>query len=59
MLLICGILTYVGLLQELETETYLGDRVAELGVPLVAALLICYIGAVVSPSPRRPASSAR
>ena len=48
MLLICGIVTYVGLLQELETETYLGDRVAELGVPLIAALLICYIGAVVS-----------
>ena len=47
-LLICGIVTYVGLLQELETETYLGDRVAALGVPLIAALLICYIGAVVS-----------
>ena len=47
-LLICGIVTYVGLLQELETGTYLGDRVAALGLPLVAALLICYIGAVVS-----------
>ncbi len=47
-LLICGIVTYVGLLQELETETYLGDAVAALGLPMLAALLICYIGAIVS-----------
>lgn len=47
-LLICGIVTYVGLLQELDTPGYLGDAVSQLGLPLVAALLICYIGAVVS-----------
>ena len=47
-LLICGIVTYVGLLQELDTPGYLGDAVSELGLPLVAALLICYIGGVVS-----------
>jgi di/tricarboxylate transporter len=47
-LLICGIVTYVGLLQELETPDYLGEAVSRLGLPLVAALLICYIGAVVS-----------
>lgn len=47
-LLICGIVTFVGLMQEIDTPGYLGDRVASLGVPLLAALLICYIGAVVS-----------
>jgi Na+/H+ antiporter NhaD/arsenite permease-like protein len=47
-LLICGIVTFVGLMQELDTPGWLGANVAKLGVPLVAALLICYIGGVVS-----------
>jgi Na+/H+ antiporter NhaD/arsenite permease-like protein len=47
-LLICGIVTFVGLMQEIDTPGWLGANVAELGVPLVAALLICYIGGVVS-----------
>lgn len=47
-LLICGIVTYVSLLQRLDTPGYLGDQVASIGLPLVAALLICYIGGVVS-----------
>jgi Na+/H+ antiporter NhaD/arsenite permease-like protein len=47
-LLICGIVTYVGLMEEIDTPGYLGDAVASLGAPLIAALLICYIGAVVS-----------
>ncbi|RBP62024.1 UIT1 family transporter [Brevibacterium sanguinis] len=47
-LLICGIVTYVELMQRLGTIDWLGGQVAELGAPLVAALLICAIGAVVS-----------
>ena len=47
-LLICGIVTYVNLLQEIGTITFLGDQVAKIGVPLLAALVICYIGASVS-----------
>jgi Na+/H+ antiporter NhaD/arsenite permease-like protein len=47
-LLICGIVTFVGLMQELDTPGWLGANVAELAVPLIAALLICYIGGVVS-----------
>jgi Na+/H+ antiporter NhaD/arsenite permease-like protein len=47
-LLICGIVTFVGLMQELDTPGWLGANVAELGAPLIAALLICYIGGVVS-----------
>lgn len=47
-LLLGGMLTFVGVLQEAGTIDYVSDGVAGLGVPLVAALLICYIGAVVS-----------
>ena len=47
-LLICGIVTFVGLMQEIDTPGWLGDNVAQLGAPMLAALLICYIGAVVS-----------
>jgi di/tricarboxylate transporter len=47
-LLVCGIVTYVNLMQENGTIDWLGESVAAIGVPLVAALLICYIGGVVS-----------
>jgi di/tricarboxylate transporter len=47
-LLIGGIVTYVNLLQAQGVVDWLGERVAEVGAPLVAALLICLIGAVVS-----------
>lgn len=47
-LLICGMLTFVGVLEEAGTIKFVSDGVAQLGMPLVAALLICYIGAVVS-----------
>jgi di/tricarboxylate transporter len=47
-LLIGGIVTYVNLLQDQGVVDWLGERVAEVGAPLVAALLICLIGAVVS-----------
>ena len=47
-LLICGILTYVGVLQTMGTIKWAGNSVADVGAPLIAALLICYIGAIVS-----------
>jgi di/tricarboxylate transporter len=47
-LLICGMLTYVGVLQEMGTIDYAGNAVGSIGIPLLAALLICYIGALVS-----------
>lgn len=47
-LLIGGIVTYVTLLQNQGVVDWLGDAVADVGSPLVAALLICLIGAVVS-----------
>ncbi|MDA0179375.1 SLC13 family permease [Solirubrobacter phytolaccae] len=47
-LLICGIVMYVSLLEEMGTITWVGDQVADVGTPLLAALLICFIGAAVS-----------
>ena len=47
-LLVGGIVTYVTLLQDQGTVDWLGEQVAGVGAPLLAALLICLIGAVVS-----------
>jgi di/tricarboxylate transporter len=47
-LLICGVVTYVSLLEEIGTIDWLGKTVADVGAPLLAALLICFIGGAVS-----------
>ncbi|MER5254422.1 SLC13 family permease [Streptomyces sp. NPDC002855] len=47
-LLICGVLTYVGVLEEMGTIDWAGEGVSDIGVPLLAAVLLCYIGAIIS-----------
>jgi Na+/H+ antiporter NhaD/arsenite permease-like protein len=47
-LLICGVVMYVGLLDQIGTIDWLGKQVATIDKPLLAALLICYVGGVVS-----------
>lgn len=47
-LVICGVLTYVGVLEEMGTITWAGEGVGDIGVPLLAAVLLCYVGAVIS-----------
>jgi di/tricarboxylate transporter len=47
-LLIGGVLTFVGVLQEAGSVEWLGNGVAKLGMPLLVALLLCYVGGVVS-----------
>lgn len=47
-LLVCGIVTYVSQMERMGTIDYLGERVASIDAPLLGALLICLIGAVVS-----------
>lgn len=47
-LLVCGVVTYVALLQNQGVVDWLGNSVAGIGAPLMAALVICLIGAVVS-----------
>lgn len=47
-LLVCGIVTYVDLLDEMGTIDYIGEQVASIGAVMFAAILILYIGGVVS-----------
>lgn len=47
-LLICGIVTFVALMERVGTIDWLGNLVTQIGAPLFAAILICLIGAVVS-----------
>jgi len=47
-LLICGVVTYVGIMQTIGTIDMLGESVAGIGVPLLAAFVICLIGGAVS-----------
>ncbi|MEV6077633.1 MULTISPECIES: SLC13 family permease [unclassified Streptomyces] len=47
-LLVCGIVTFVSLMERIGTIGYLGEGVASVRTPLLGALLICLIGAVVS-----------
>ncbi|WP_433803404.1 SLC13 family permease [Actinomycetospora sp. CA-084318] len=47
-LLVCGVITYVGVLQEVGTTDLVGQGIVALGVPLVVALLLLYLGGVLS-----------
>ncbi|GAA2095077.1 SLC13 family permease [Actinomadura alba] len=47
-LLVCGIVMYVSVMETLGTIKWLGDEVATIGAPLLAALIICFIGGAVS-----------
>ncbi|MEU6699484.1 SLC13 family permease [Pseudonocardia sp. NPDC046786] len=47
-LLVGGIITYVGVLQEIGAVDLLGDLAAMMTVPLLAALVICAVGGLVS-----------
>lgn len=47
-MLIVGVSTYVGVMQKMGTIDFVGHSVAGLTSPLMAALLLCVVGAVVS-----------
>lgn len=47
-LLVGGIITYVGVLEHMGAVDLLGEGAASIGAPIVAALVICVIGGVVS-----------
>ncbi|WP_158889188.1 SLC13 family permease [Amycolatopsis anabasis] len=47
-LLICGVVTYVSLMERIGTIKWLGNGVAGIGIPLLAAFVICLISAGVS-----------
>jgi di/tricarboxylate transporter len=47
-MLIVGVSTYVGVMEKMGTIAFVGDSVASLTSPLMVALLLCFVGAVVS-----------
>ena len=47
-MLIVGVSTYVGVMQKMGTIAWVGDSVAGLTTPLVVALLLLFVGAIVS-----------
>jgi len=47
-MLIVGVSTYVAVMDKMGTITYVGDSVAQLASPMTAALLLCFVGAVIS-----------
>lgn len=47
-LLICGIVTFVGALQRYGTIDVIGGGIASLGAPLLTAYLLCLVGAFTS-----------
>ena len=47
-MLIVGVSTYVGVMQKMGTITWVGESVASLTSPLTVALLLLFVGAIVS-----------
>ena len=47
-LLICGVATYIAVLQKGGAVAYVGESVSSAGAPLLGALLLCYVGGIVS-----------
>jgi di/tricarboxylate transporter len=47
-MLIVGVSTYVGVMEKMGTISFVGNSVASLTSPMVAALLLCFVGAVIS-----------
>lgn len=47
-LLICGVITYVGVLTAAGTIDLVSAGISAIGVPLLAALVLCYLGGVLS-----------
>lgn len=47
-LMVGGIITFVGVLQHVGAVDMLGEAASQIGAPLAAAFVICFIGALVS-----------
>lgn len=47
-LLISGVVTYVAVLEKAGAVDYIGTGVSNIGMPLLGALLVCYVGGIVS-----------
>ncbi|MGO4303183.1 SLC13 family permease [Cupriavidus sp. RAF12] len=47
-MLIVGVSTYVGVMEKMGTISFVGHSVAGMTSPMMAALLLCFVGAVIS-----------
>ncbi|AUI51416.1 SLC13 family permease [Arthrobacter crystallopoietes] len=47
-ILVAGVLTYVNVLQTAGTIEFVSNGIAAIGIPLVAALLLCYLAGITS-----------
>lgn len=47
-LLICGVITYISVLQKAGTIDWIGQSASRLGSPLWTVLLLCYVAGIVS-----------
>jgi di/tricarboxylate transporter len=47
-LLISGVVTYITVLEKAGAVDFIGNGVSEIGIPLLGALLVCYVGGIVS-----------
>jgi len=48
MLMICGIMTYVGVMDKLGTMDYMTNQIASVGSPTLATLIAAYVGGIIS-----------
>ena len=48
MVLICGILTYINVLETAGAVDYVSEAITSIGAPLLAVLLLCYLAGVTS-----------
>lgn len=46
--LVCGVLTFINVLQAAGTVEFVSSGIASIGIPLLAAMLLCYLAGVTS-----------
>lgn len=48
MLMVCGIMTYVGVMDKVGTMDFMTNQIASIGSPTLAALMASYVGGIIS-----------
>lgn len=48
MLMVCGIMTYVGVMEKVGTMEFMTNQIAAIGNPVMASLMASYVGGVIS-----------
>lgn len=48
MLMVCGIMTYVGVMEKVGTMEFMTNQIAAIGNPVMASLMASYVGGIVS-----------